>query len=73
MVLDQGNPEAPENRTEAGGSAPKRLPRETGEDIGLGSPVPLSKEAVQIITKLRNMKVSFEPNSEPNFTDDLTG
>lgn len=33
------------------------LPRETGEDIGMGSPVPLSSEAVGIITKLRNMKV----------------
>jgi tRNA pseudouridine synthase 9 len=42
------------------GSVPKRLPRETGEDIGMGSPVPLSQEAVQVITNLRNMKVSFE-------------
>lgn len=33
------------------------LPRETGHDIGMGSPVPLSAEAVQIITRLRNMKV----------------
>lgn len=36
----------------------KLLPRETGHDIGMGSPVPLSKEAVNVITKLRNMKVS---------------
>lgn len=35
----------------------KLLPRETGRDIGMGSPVPLSAEAVQIITRLRNMKV----------------
>jgi tRNA pseudouridine32 synthase len=33
------------------------LPRETGHDIGMGSPVPLSAEAVGIITRLRNMKV----------------
>lgn len=36
----------------------KLLPRETGEDIGMGSPVPLSSEAVGVITRLRNMKVS---------------
>ncbi|EPQ55476.1 pseudouridine synthase [Gloeophyllum trabeum ATCC 11539] len=34
----------------------KLLPRETGHDIGMGSPVPLSAEAVRIITRLRNMK-----------------
>ncbi|KIJ95091.1 hypothetical protein K443DRAFT_683273 [Laccaria amethystina LaAM-08-1] len=34
----------------------KLLPRETGEDIGMGSPVPLSSEAVGVITRLRNMK-----------------
>jgi hypothetical protein len=33
------------------------LPRETGKDIGMGSPVPLSAEAVGVITRLRNMKV----------------
>lgn len=38
---------------------PKLLPRETGEDIGMGSPVPLSSEAVGVITRLRNMKVCF--------------
>jgi len=59
MVQDQGNPEAPENSV-TDGPVPKRFPRETGEDIGMGSPVPLSKEAVQVITRLRNMKVSFE-------------
>lgn len=37
---------------------PKLLPRETGHDIGMGSPVPLSAEMVSIITRLRNMKVS---------------
>jgi len=36
----------------------KLLPRETGHDIGMGSPVPLSSEAVGVITRLRNMKVS---------------
>ncbi|KAI0048640.1 pseudouridine synthase [Auriscalpium vulgare] len=35
---------------------PKLLPRETGHDIGMGSPVPLSAEAVGVITRLRNMK-----------------
>ncbi|KAJ6593188.1 hypothetical protein B0H19DRAFT_13751 [Mycena capillaripes] len=35
---------------------PKLLPRETGEDIGMGSPVPLSSQAVEVITRLRNMK-----------------
>lgn len=32
------------------------LPRETGEDVGLASPIPLSAEAVTIIMALRNMK-----------------
>ncbi|KAH9044132.1 hypothetical protein EDB84DRAFT_1576401 [Lactarius hengduanensis] len=32
------------------------LPRETGIYIGMGSPVPLSAEAVGVITRLRNMK-----------------
>ncbi|OBZ69918.1 Uncharacterized protein C18B11.02c [Grifola frondosa] len=35
---------------------PKLLPRETGHDIGMGSPVPLSAETVGVITRLRNMK-----------------
>ncbi|KAI0264169.1 pseudouridine synthase [Gloeopeniophorella convolvens] len=35
---------------------PSLLPRETGHDIGMGSPVPLSAEAVGVITRLRNMK-----------------
>ncbi|KZT36523.1 pseudouridine synthase [Sistotremastrum suecicum HHB10207 ss-3] len=42
--------------TEEATPRPKLLPRETGEDIGMGSPVPLSSEAVEVITKLRNMK-----------------
>ncbi|OCH94146.1 pseudouridine synthase [Obba rivulosa] len=36
--------------------ARKLLPRETGHDIGMGSPVPLSADMVGIITRLRNMK-----------------
>lgn len=43
----------------SGDIANKRLPRETGEDIGMGSPVPLSSEAVGVITRLRNMKVNL--------------
>ncbi|KAG6888507.1 hypothetical protein C0995_007845 [Termitomyces sp. Mi166 len=39
-----------------GESGTKLLPRETGQDIGMGSPVPLSSEAVGVITRLRNMK-----------------
>jgi tRNA pseudouridine32 synthase len=34
----------------------KLLPRESGLDVGMGSPVPLSAEAVGVITRLRNMK-----------------
>ncbi|TFK50721.1 pseudouridine synthase [Heliocybe sulcata] len=41
---------------ESGGAERKLLPRETGHDIGMGSPVPLSAEAVKVITSLRNMK-----------------
>lgn len=39
-------------------STPDRplLPRETGEDVGYASPVPLSAEAVKVIVALRNMK-----------------
>src|SRR5437867_41671 len=36
------------------------LPREDGTDVGMSSPVPLSAEAVGIITKLRNMKDEAE-------------
>ncbi|KAM5537950.1 hypothetical protein V8D89_008426 [Ganoderma adspersum] len=66
------NPEAITSRAQ-GASAPtmtegaanesterKLLPRETGHDIGMGSPVPLSAEAVGIITRLRNMKDEAE-------------
>ncbi|KAF7290074.1 PseudoU-synth-2 domain-containing protein [Mycena chlorophos] len=53
-----GNPESlTKTMAEAGTTPyPKLLPRETGEDIGMGSPVPLSSEAVGVITRLRNMK-----------------
>ena len=44
----------------------KLLPRETGEDIGMGSPVPLSSEAVGVITRLRNMKVCRFTSSPKN-------
>jgi tRNA pseudouridine synthase 9 len=37
------------------------LPRETGQDIGMCSPVPLSSEAVEVIRRLRNMKVVALP------------
>ncbi|KAL0065567.1 hypothetical protein AAF712_007478 [Marasmius tenuissimus] len=46
--------------TNENSSQKKLLPRETGEDIGMGSPVPLSNEAVGIITRLRNMKDEAE-------------
>lgn len=63
QVEDQGNPESLCKDLLCGAVAQsipnKLLPRETGEDIGMGSPVPLSKEAVQVITRLRNMKVCY--------------
>jgi len=53
-------------------SRPQPLPRETGKDIGMGSPVLLSAEAVGVITRLRNMKVGhlklpplFAPRTYP--------
>jgi len=54
----QGSPESLSNTANptSGAIAGRRLPRETGEDIGMGSPVPLSSEAVGVITRLRNMK-----------------
>ena len=57
----QGSPETLGNTANPtlGDIVNKRLPRETGEDIGMGSPVPLSSEAVGVITRLRNMKVSL--------------
>jgi tRNA pseudouridine32 synthase len=61
MAADvEGNPESASgtlNISDDIASRPKLLPRETGEDIGMGSPVPLSLEAVGVITRLRNMKV----------------
>lgn len=49
------------------------LPRETGHDIGMGSPVPLSLEAVGVITRMRNQKVinSLRLGTESNLCDDL--
>ncbi|KAF9021528.1 pseudouridine synthase, partial [Hymenopellis radicata] len=52
-----GSPESLSKDEEAGS---KLLPRETGQDIGMASPVPLSSEAVGIITRLRNMKDEAE-------------
>ncbi|GBE78482.1 hypothetical protein SCP_0113710 [Sparassis crispa] len=43
-------------KLETTGPRRKLLPRETGHDIGMASPVPLSAEMVGIITRLRNMK-----------------
>ncbi|KZT67641.1 pseudouridine synthase [Daedalea quercina L-15889] len=37
-------------------AAPKPLPRETGHDVGMSSPIPLSAEMVGIIMRLRNAK-----------------
>lgn len=56
----QGSPESLGNADDfiSCDIAKKRLPRETGDDIGMGSPVPLSSEAVGVITRLRNMKVN---------------
>ena len=58
-----GSPESLSKTTTRHGEQPpaipslKLLPRETGQDIGMGSPVPLSSEAVGVIRRLRNMKV----------------
>ncbi|KAI8978331.1 pseudouridine synthase [Trametes punicea] len=52
--------EASADGGEAETQRPKLLPRETGHDIGMSSPVPLSAEAVGIITRLRNMKDEAE-------------
>ena len=67
----QSNPNAPihwdssDNKTDSAGAPQKRtrLPREDGTDIGISSPVPLSDEAVSIITKLREMKDKDEDYS----------
>jgi hypothetical protein len=50
----------------------KLLPRETGHDIGMGSPVPLSKETVEVITRLRNLKVHRHPPSHNSYARALT-
>ena len=61
LIEAQGSPESLGNTANPTSDdvANKRLPRETGEDIGMGSPVPLSSEAVGVITRLRNMKVNL--------------
>ena len=59
IVADQAAVENTDGATETPVAAAKLLPRETGHDIGMGSPVPLSAELVGIITRLRNMKVSI--------------
>lgn len=39
---------------------PTKLPRETGADIGMASPVPLTHEAISVIANLRNTKDEAE-------------
>ncbi|KAF8911557.1 tRNA-pseudouridine synthase [Gymnopilus junonius] len=56
LVETQGSPESLATVPKEDVGSAKKLPRETGEDIGMGSPVPLSQEAVGVITRLRNMK-----------------
>lgn len=58
----EGSPESltKDNTDQESTIANKLLPRETGDDIGMGSPVPLSNQAVTVITRLRNMKVCQE-------------
>ncbi|KAK7052854.1 hypothetical protein VNI00_004173 [Paramarasmius palmivorus] len=53
-------PSGSDDGEESAKTGKKLLPRETGEDIGMGSPVPLSSEAVGVITRLRNMKDEAE-------------
>jgi tRNA pseudouridine32 synthase len=70
----RSNSDVVAHTTTQGGSSvgPKLLPRETGEDIGMGSPVELSEEAVGIISRLRNMKVSstMSRNAYPHVVQD---
>ena len=49
--------------------ANRLLPRETGHDIGMGSPVPLSKEAVDVIKRLRDQKVGYITGSSTKDND----
>ncbi|KIK60879.1 hypothetical protein GYMLUDRAFT_244033 [Collybiopsis luxurians FD-317 M1] len=68
LANTNGNPESlgkvdaadPSTSIASSARATKLLPRETGEDIGMGSPVPLSSEAVGVITRLRNQKDEAE-------------
>ncbi|KAI6101423.1 pseudouridine synthase [Pisolithus croceorrhizus] len=58
-LRNEYSPESLRTGTDDGGPnnhERKLLPRETGHDIGMGSPVPLSADAVQVITRLRSMK-----------------
>jgi tRNA pseudouridine synthase 9 len=66
LIATSGSPEslAKSEADAVSAEAPKLLPRETGDDIGMGSPVPLSQQAVEVITKLRNMKVRRKINKK---------
>ena len=60
IPVDTPTPSTPKEKdtTPSDPASPPRklLPRETGEDIGMNSPVPLSAELVGVITRLRQMK-----------------
>jgi tRNA pseudouridine synthase 9 len=49
---------ATERQAAAGDKAPARklMPRETGQDVGSSSPIKLSREAREVIRRLRRMK-----------------
>jgi tRNA pseudouridine synthase 9 len=53
-------PAAPSHLDSGAEVGDSSLPRETGHDIGSGSPVPLSAEAVGVITRLRALKDADE-------------
>ncbi|TFY70093.1 hypothetical protein EVJ58_g33 [Rhodofomes roseus] len=59
VIAEQETGHGISGSTDAPTAVSKPLPRETGHDIGMASPVPLSAELVGIITRLRNMKVAF--------------
>lgn len=65
--------EVPTVENEPNTPTPMLLPRETGHDIGAASPVPLSAEAVGIITRLRNMKVHIIASRYKWVTDTSPG
>ncbi|KAB5593459.1 Chitin synthase export chaperone [Ceratobasidium theobromae] len=60
VSLDGTALSTPASRTPLPTPTPTPLPREIGTDIGMSSPVPLSAEAVGIITRLRNQKDESE-------------